>query len=278
MGAVSMASAMTDRRLRARLVGTSLAVVMLSACSEEPAEQESGSSAARKTSEPAQEQQAAAREDCRDEVAAAFERRKTSGRPYREETTVTTDRRTFHETVEFVPPDQMRLSNNSIWIMNEYYIRIGQRAWANWTPFPWGWREEYADPRFIQMKLRASDDFAAVLNVPPKVYECLGRVEFEGTAYLGYRARRERRIITFAPNGALSETRKRELDRKLEQMPQEWRTIFVDPESRLPAYELVAQENQLGNPSSKVRYTYPNNIDIEPPLWCRLGLCRSVSR
>jgi hypothetical protein len=253
-----------------------LALVMLSACSQEPADQESGGSGARKMSGSAQEQLAVAREDCRDEVAAAFERLKTSGRPYREETTATTDRWTFREIVEFVPPDQMRLSNNRIWIMNEYYIRIGQRAWSNWSPFPWGWSEEYPDPRFAQMKLRTIDDIAAVPNVPPPVYECLGRVEFEGAAYLGYRARLERRIIAFASNGALSESRKQELERELEQMPQEWRTVFVDPESRLPAYKLVAQKNQLGNPSSKVQYTYPNNINIEPPLWCQLGLCRSV--
>jgi hypothetical protein len=275
MGLVNMASALTDRGLLGRLVRLSLALVMLSACSQQPAEQESDISGARKTSEPAQEQRADAGVDCRDEVVAAFERLKASGRPYRKETAVTLGRRTYSETVEFVPPDQMRLSDNSRWIMNAYYIRIGQRAWANWSPFPWGWSEDYPDPRFMQMKLGAVADFAAVLNISPPVYECLGRIEFEGTAYLGYRARLEKVVLTF---GALSERREPELDRKLGQMPQEWRTIFVDPESRLPAYELVAQEDQLGNPSSKVQYVYPNNIDIELPLWCRLRLCRSVRR
>jgi hypothetical protein len=76
-------------------------------------------------------------------------------------------------------------------------------------------------------------------------------------------------------NGTLSEAQKRELDRMRQQMPQEWRTVFIDPGSRFPAYELVAQENQLSHPSLKRRYTYPN-INIGPPLWCRLGLCRSV--
>jgi hypothetical protein len=76
----------------------------------------------------------------------------------------------------------------------------------------------------------------------------------------------------------LSESRQQELSSKLQQMPQEWRTVFVDPESTLPAYDLVAQENQLDSPRNKVRYTYPNNISIEPPIWCRIGLCRSVLR
>jgi hypothetical protein len=61
-------------------------------------------------------------------------------------------------------------------------------------------------------------------------------------------------------------------------MPQEWRTVFVDPQSMLPAHDLVAQNNQLDSPSHKVRYTYPNDIKIEPPFWCQLNLCRSILR
>lgn len=266
-----MASARTGHGIRARLLGISLSLIVLSACSQEPAEQEPG---------PAQERPVA-RADCRGEVAAAFARLETSGRPNRKETIVTSDRWTFHEIVEFVPPDQTRLSSNTGWIMAAYYVQIGQQAWANWSPFPWGWREEPPDARFGQMKRRTSDDFAAAPNVHPPVYECLGGIEFEGTAYLGYRARAEKWIDVVTFNGTLSEARKRELDHELEQlrqMPQEWRTVFVDPKSMLPAYELVAQQNQLGNPSSKVRYTYPNTINIRPPLWCRVGLCRSVRR
>jgi len=61
-------------------------------------------------------------------------------------------------------------------------------------------------------------------------------------------------------------------------MPQEWRTVFVDPQSMLPAHDLVAQNNHLDSPSYKVRYTYPNDIKIEPPFWCQLNLCRSILR
>jgi len=242
---------------------------MLSACSQEPA------------AGPAQEQRDASQKDCQDEVAATFARLKTSGRPYRKESTATSGRWTYHEIVEFVPPDQMRLTSNTGWTMAAYYVQIGQRAWANWSPFPWGWRDEYPDPRFMEMKLKTSDDFAAAPNVHPPMYACLGRVDFEGTAYLGYRAQAEKWIEVVTFNGTLSEARREELDRELEQMrqmPQEWQTVFVDPKTRLPAYELVARQNQLGNPSSKVQYTYPDAINIQPPLWCRLGLCGSVRR
>jgi hypothetical protein len=102
------------------------------------------------------------------------------------------------------------------------------------------------------------------------VFECLGMVEFEGTTYIGYRNRFvwETRIAA-AAFSAPSETRQQELSRK----PQGWRTVFVDRESMLPAYDLVSREYQLDNPSHKVQYTYPIDIKIEPPFWCRLGLC-----
>lgn len=271
-----MASAMMDRGFCAALVRTFLAVVMLSACSREPAEEASG------VPEPAPEQRAGGRVDCRDEVAAAFERLKTSGRPYRKEVTfVVSDQQSFHGTVEFLPPERMReITNNGVpGYGTAETIRVGQRAWLNaggWpsdSRWPWGWREW--NPWLMQMNLEKNKDFTALGDYPipaDAVFECLGRVEFKGAAYLGYRARLNMAVVTVGP---LSEARQQELSRKLQQMPQEWRTVFVDPQSVLPAYDLVAEENQLDSPRSEARYTYPNDIKIEPPLWCRLGLCRS---
>jgi hypothetical protein len=261
---------MTDHGLRARRVMTLFALVMLAACSQEPAEQAPAKSAP--------DQSAAAHADCRDEVLAAFRQLKTSGRPYREETITTIDGRTYREAVEFAPPDQVRLSGNIGWLMHAYYVGIGPRAWANWSPFPWGWSEEHPDAKLIQMKLAANADAAAVLNVPPPAYACLGKVEFKGTAYLGYRSRVAWAIARMVFDGAARETRDPELERKLAQMPEEWCTVLVDPASRLPAYDLVAQQNRLDDPRSSVRYTYPNAITIKPPLWCRLGLCGSTAR
>jgi len=273
MARINMACAMTDHGLRARRITMFFALVMLAACSQESAEQDI--SGATQTAKSAPDQSAGAGADCRDEVLAAFRQLKTSDRPYREETTTTIDGRTYRETVEFVPPDQVRLSGNFGWVMHAYYVGIGPRAWANWSPFPWGWSEEGPDARLTQMKLAANADYAAVLNVPPPVYACLGRVKFKGMAYLGYRSRVERMVARVVFDGAARETRDRELERKLARMPEEWRTVLVDPASKLPAYEIVAQQNQLGDPRSKVQYTYPRAIDIAPPLWCRLGLCGS---
>jgi hypothetical protein len=247
---------------------------------------------------------------CRDEVVAAFEGLKTSGRPYRKEVTSDVsdpsgvgDRKPFRGTSEFLPPDRMQ----EIWgtgitgYGTAETIRIGERAWSNWAGgWPWGWfewdfrlRDRWRGPAKDRpgdgvngppgpMVLEGGRDFSPPFSPlqdhvirAGDVFECLGKVEFKGMAYLGYRARLEKRIAVIAM-GPLSESRQQELSRKLQQMPQEWRTVFIDPESRLPVYDLVAKENQLDNPSSKTRYTYPDGLKIEPPLWCRIGLCGSV--
>ncbi|MBO0756597.1 MAG: hypothetical protein J2P54_12090 [Bradyrhizobiaceae bacterium] len=224
---------------------------------------------------------------CRDEVAAAFERLRTSGRPYRKKVTsdvsdpfAVGDRKILRETAEFLAPDRMReimnITTNGVVDRENETIRVGQRVWSNWTGWPWGWRTW--DPFLLRGREPGSE--LADTPVPADaVFECLGTVEFEGTAYLGYRGRIEKRFEVVVPhNGALNDPTQQELLRKLRQLPQEWRTIFVDPQTALPAYDLAAQENQLDNPSHKVQYSYPTSIKIEPPLWCRLGLCRSVLR
>jgi hypothetical protein len=210
---------------------------------------------------------------CRDEVAAAFERLKTL--PHRkEETIVVSDQQTAHEISEFLPPDRIRkIENNGVpGYGTSQTIWVGQRVWSNWTGWPWGWRAW--DPFLLRGRGMESADMPIAADA---VFECLGRVEFEGKTYLGYRSRIEKMFAVVVPhNGALSDTAQQELERKLRQMPQEWRTFFVDPQTTLPAHDLAAQENKLGNPSRKVQYSYPTDIKIEPPLWCRLGLCRSI--
>ena len=220
---------------------------------------------------------------CRDEVAAAFDRLMISGQPYRKDvmsdvsdSSAPDRRQIFHGTAEFLPPDRMResysVTTNGVAGWTDKTIRVGERVWSNWTPLFWGWRE------WGPFLLRGARSVLGDIAVPADaVFECLGRVEFEGTAYLGYRARLDRAFVMVVPHkGTLSDARQQELERKFQQMPQEWRTVFVDPQSALPAYDLAAQANQLDNPSRKVQYTYPNHINIGPPLWCLLGLCRSI--
>lgn len=72
--------------------------------------------------------------------------------------------------------------------------------------------------------------------------------------------------FSLLPPSPRSQEEEQKLLSKLRQMPQEWRTVFVEWPSMLPAYDLVAEENQLDNPRSSVHYTYPDKIKVEPPL------------
>jgi hypothetical protein len=250
--------------------------------------------------------------DCRDEVAAAFERLRTSGRPYRKEVTfVVSDQQTFHQTAEFVPPDRMReITNDGVpGHGTGETIRVGPRIWSNpltflGFPLPWGWRE--VDPWLAQDIFKAGMDISVLPDraVPANaVFECLGMVEFKGTAYIGYRARLDKVIMSLRLTGPLSETEQQELSSKLQHMPKEWsetkqqelssklqhiqqelstklqhmpkewRTVFVNPQSKLPVHDLVTPENQLDDPRRRVQYTYPSDIKIERPVWCWVGLC-----
>ena len=53
---------------------------------------------------------------------------------------------------------------------------------------------------------------------------------------------------------------------RLKQQLTLWRTILVDGQTGLPAYEIRASADQLDDPVWKVQYTYPRDITIEPPV------------
>src|SRR5215472_10642100 len=204
---------------------------------------------------------------CGAKVAAAFERLRTSDRPYRKETIfVVNDHQTFHEIVEFVPPDRMRqITNNGVPGYGRVEtIRIGERAWSNegerWSQWEPGLAENIygVDTRSWPPAPAVPTDTA---------FECLGRVEFKGTTYIGYRQPLVKGVVRIVTDsgGRLNEKEEQEVLSRLYQMPQASRTVFVDWPSMLPAYDIWAPENQLDNPKSSDHYTYPGAISIEAP-------------
>jgi hypothetical protein len=208
---------------------------------------------------------------CRNEVVAAFERLRTSGLPYRRETTiVVNNQQTYRETAEYLPPDRLRKVTDpgSVDVGTSEVIRVGARAWERQSK-RWSWEEW--EPGLAQEIYGGSAgmDFSIWPDrIDPQqlVFECLGRVVFKGTAYVGYRAQLPKTIVSFSVSKAPpSEQEKQELMSKFQQMPQAWRIVFLDTGSALPVYDLKAEENQLDNPTSQVHFTYPNDIKIEPP-------------
>jgi hypothetical protein len=115
---------------------------------------------------------------CRAEVAASFERLRTSGSPYRKETTITIgDHQTFYGTAEYVPPDRMReVKTNRVGKVDAHgtrfpadettseVIRVGARAWEKERT---GWREW--EPWLVQEMRRTSSttrDTASTSLIP----------------------------------------------------------------------------------------------------------------
>jgi hypothetical protein len=205
--------------------------------------------------------------NCRDRVVASYERLKTSGRPYRKETVVVHERQTFHEITEFLPPDRMRkITDYGVrGYETSEMIRVGPRAWSNEGGRWRGW-----EPGLAEEIYGDSMDFSLlpdriVTRAPD--FECLGRIDYRGKRYIGYRVRAHGIVVVIDSSSTepLSEEKQQELLAKAQRMPPERRTVLVDWPSMLPAFDLTAPENQLDKPRMIEQYTYPDDIKIEPP-------------
>jgi hypothetical protein len=140
------------------------------------------------------------------------------------------------QTFDYQPPDRIYRKVVSGEESAET-IGIGKVAWSNEGA---GWQE---------LKAGLADIVASHMKgsfAPPKVsveFKCLGSVSFEGKSYTGYQT-----------------TPEKVEDKELA------RTILVDPDSKLPAFNLVAKPDLSGEPLMKEAYSYPADINIEKPL------------
>jgi len=109
------------------------------------------------------------------------------------------------------------------------------------------------------------DTLPSGVGSPETLFECLGTVAFEGKTYAGYRTDHDDRPGTSVVVQGVGKISQEALARLRQQLTL-WRTILVDRETGLPAYQIVAPANQLDSPAWKIRYTYPSDIAIEPPV------------
>jgi hypothetical protein len=144
------------------------------------------------------------------------------------------------QTFEYIPPDRMY---RKILIVGQEpaieTIGIGKWAWSNQGN---GWSE--MQPPMAKM---IAMHIEQVVAAPPKAgaeFSCLGSTAYEGKDYLAYRT---------APE-------------KSETGADLARTIYVDPATGLPAFNVNAE---VGKPDAapllKESYTYPADITIEKP-------------
>jgi hypothetical protein len=202
--------------------------------------------------------------DCRAEVEAAFQKLQVRGRAYQRVTTMASTVhvadprgiRIIRETAEFIPPDRKRRILEYVGSQPPTeMMRVGERTWMRQYQ---AWFEGYG---WVDQ-----DTFSSGVGSTKTIFECLGIVAFEGKTYAGYRTsddddpRREMVVVAVGKIGQ---------DEDLARLRQQltlWRTILVDGETGLPAYQIVAGTNQLNTPVWKMHYTYPRDIRIEAPM------------
>lgn len=213
--------------------------------------------------------------DCRGEVEAAFQKLEKPDRPYRSEVTMGT----YRETIEFIPPDRVRrivdtanwmqaIPGSANWVRRflAYLagpdpietIQIGDRTW---THVKTKWLEYQSAPKI------SPTGFPPLETTSETTFACLEAVAFEGKMYVGYQVsfRPTRGAVVVERGASMSKTQEEEIAKAVKQAPPIWRTVLVDRETGLPANHIISDTNQLDRPTSTTRYTYPNDLTIEPP-------------
>lgn len=184
----------------------------------------------------------AAAEDCTKDVLAAFEKQRAS-KAFRVSMTQPSAEGPVDMTVDYIPPNKMLQTVKSAAMAGDQQtMLVGARAFAGSS----GSFEELL-PQFTQSIVA---EVNAAVGEPPKnlgQFACLGKVPFDGKQYLGYRTTDQQTQQGVDPGSVLG------------------RTIYVDIETGLPAFNVVAAVSGKTEPVLKAIYTYPTDIVIEAP-------------
>jgi hypothetical protein len=178
--------------------------------------------------------------DCSKDVLAAFEKQRTS-KAFRVEFSQPSAEGEVHMKIDYMPPDKMLQSVTSPAMPGEQQtMLVGNRAYAGTS----GAFEELL-PQFTQSIIA---EFAEAVGEPKNLgtFECLGNSKIDGQELLGYR------LSEKVPEGA--DTSKVMT-----------RTIYVDPATGKPAYNVVSALSGNADPMIKIKYSYPTDVEIIAP-------------
>lgn len=179
--------------------------------------------------------------DCNGEVLAAFEKQRTS-KAFRVALEQKMPEGDVKMTIDYIPPAKMLQTVVSPAMPGEQQtMLVGDRAFAGLNGV---WEELL--PMYSQSVV--AEVHTAVGEAPKNlgVFECLGRVRFEGKEFVGYRTKPDADAEKPA-EGAVT------------------RTIYVDAATGLPAYNVVGSGKQDDASAVKVVYSYPADVVIEAP-------------
>jgi hypothetical protein len=182
-----------------------------------------------------------AAEDCSKDVVTAIQKQRAS-KAFRIETTQPTAEGPVKMTVDYLPPDRMLQTVVGDHMPGEQQtMLVGDRAFAGSS----GAYEELL-PHFTQSIVgEMKRSIGPVEGMAD--FACAVKETFEGKELLAYRA-----IDKAAPAGTSAADLLA-------------RTIYVDPTSGLPAFNVVAKGSGKGEVVMKVSYSYPTDIVIEAP-------------
>lgn len=181
-------------------------------------------------------------EDCSKDVLAAVEKQRTS-KAFRVALTQGTAEGPVDMTVDYLPPDRMLQTVTGKHMPGaQQTMLVGGRAFSGSE----GAFEEL-EPHLVQS---VAAEVATAVGKPTNVgqFDCVGKLTYDGKELLAYRAVDKDAKPGTNPDEVLA------------------RTIYVDPASGLPAFNVVAPVSGKGEPALKVTYSYPTDLVIEAPV------------
>lgn len=180
-------------------------------------------------------------DDCTKDVLAAFEKQRTS-KAFRVEFSQPTAEGEAQMKIDYIPPDKMLQTVTSPAMPGEQQtMLVGDRAFAGTS----GAFEELL-PQYTQSIVA---EVRNALGSPPQnlgAFECLGPAKLDNRDLLAYRTA-DKASAGADPAKVMA------------------RTIYVDPANGLPAFNVVAVLAANSDPVMKVKYSYPNDIEIIAP-------------
>ncbi|HMN36135.1 MAG TPA: hypothetical protein PKD49_00275 [Hyphomicrobium sp.] len=180
--------------------------------------------------------------DCSADVVAAFQKQRTS-KAFRVAMSQPSAEGEVRLTVDYMPPDRMLQTVKSPAMPGEQQtMLVGNHAYAGSD----GVYEELL-PQFTQSIIAEFNSAMGSTGKEIGTFDCLGKASFEGKEYVAYRALDKAAPAGTAPDKVLA------------------RTIYIDPETGLPAFNVVAAVSGQDAPVLKAVYSYPADMVIEAP-------------
>lgn len=181
-------------------------------------------------------------EDCTAKVTEAFQKQRSS-KAFRVAMTQPSAEGDVELIVDYMPPDRMLQTVKSPAMPGDQQtMLVGNRAYAGSS----GAYEELL-PQFTQSIIAEFNSAMGSTGKEIGAFECMGKADFEGKSYLAFRALDKAAPADVAPDKLLA------------------RTIYIDPDSGLPAFNVVAAVSGKDAPILKAIYSYPTDLVIEAP-------------